>query len=258
LSRVIAIANQKGGVGKTTTAMNLGAALAEKHQRTLLIDMDPQAALTASFGVPSHNEDRTLYAALIELDVRLEDVIRPIRENLDLVPSNIDLAAAEVELISTIGREYILRDVLRPIRERYDFILLDCQPNLGLLTVNALTSADDVLIPLQCEYLALRGMRVLLDTIRKVQTKLNPDLNLMGILGTMYKAGTIHSREVLEEVRSVFGTQVYPVVVRDSIRVAEAPVVNQSLLEYAPRHQAAVAYRYLAEVIIHGQKEASS
>lgn len=255
MSRVIAVVNQKGGVGKTTTVMNLGAALAEKHQHTLLIDIDPQAALTAGFGLMDQKLDRTLYTALVNPDVRLDEVIRPVRENLDLVPSNIDLAGAEVELIGVLGREYILRDILRPTRPRYDFVIADCQPNLGLLTINALTAADDVLIPLQCEYLALRGMRTLLDTIRQVQAKLNPDLTILGILGTMFKTGTIHSREVLAEVRAVFGDRVFPVVVKDSIRVAEAPVLNQPLLEYAPRHQGSVAYRYLAEVIIHGKKE---
>jgi len=255
VARVIAVVNQKGGVGKTTTTMNLGSALAEKHKHTLLIDMDPQGALTAGFGVPIESLEHTIYETLVNPDVRLNDVIHPVRENLDVVPSNIDLAAAEVELVSAIGREYVLRDLLRPVRDRYDYVVIDCQPNLGLLTINALTAADDVLIPLQCQYLALRGMRVLLDTIQKVQSRLNPKLQILGILGTMYKSGTIHSREVLEEVRSVFGTKVYSVVVKDSIRVAEAPVVHQSLLEYAPRHQGAVAYRYLAEVIIHGQNK---
>jgi len=257
LGRVIAVVNQKGGVGKTTTVMNLGAALAEKHQTVLLIDMDPQAALTAGFGLLERNPQRTLYDALINPDVQLDDAIYSVRQHLDLIPSNIDLAAAEVELISVIGREYVLRDALGSTRDRYDFVVVDCQPNLGLLTINALTAADEVLIPLQCEYLALRGMRVLLDTIRQVQAKLNPDLELVGILGTMYKTGTIHSREVLEEVRAVFGDRVFPVVVKDSIRVAEAPVLNQPILEYDPKHQGSMAYRYLAEVIIHGKKETS-
>jgi chromosome partitioning protein len=254
---VIAVANQKGGVGKTTTVMNLGAALAEKHQTVLLIDMDPQAALTAGFGLLERNPQHTLYDTLIKPDIQLDDAIYSVRKNLDIIPSNIDLAAAEVELISVIGREYVLRDALVSARDRYDFVVVDCQPNLGLLTINALTAADEVLIPLQCEYLALRGMRVLLDTIRQVQAKLNPELELVGILGTMYKTGTIHSREVLEEVRTVFGDRVFPVVVKDSIRVAEAPVLNQPILEYDPKHQGSMAYRYLAEVIIHGKKETS-
>jgi len=256
MSTVIAVANQKGGVGKTTTVINLGAALAEKDRRTLLIDLDPQAALSAGLGINSYQLEISIYNVLINSStVSITEIIQSVRPNLDIAPSNIDLAAAEVELIAAIGREYILRDALSPVRSRYDYIIIDTPPSLGLLTINALTAADRVLIPLQCEYLAMRGMRVLLETIDKVKRKLNPDLEIMGILGTMYNTRTTHAREVLEEIRSVFGDKVYDVVIRSSIKFAEAPVARQPILEYEPKHAGAMAYRALAEEIIHGEEK---
>jgi chromosome partitioning protein len=257
LGRVIAIANQKGGVGKTTTTINLGAALAERGRRTLLVDLDPQSALSVGFGIDSYELDETIYTALTESDnTSLESVTHhEIRPNLDVVPSNIDLAAAEMELISAIGREYILKEILEPVRERYDYILIDCAPSLSLLTVNALTASESVLVPLQCEYLALRGMRTLIEVIEKVQSKLNPSLKILGILGTMYNARTIHAQEVMEEVRSVFGDKVFDIVIHSSIKFAEAPVVHQPILEYARKHPGAMAYRTLAEVIVNGEEE---
>jgi chromosome partitioning protein len=237
MSVVIVVANQKGGVGKTTTAINLGSALNELGKRVLLIDLDPQSALSAGLGVDSYQLDETIYDVLVDSRVTIQSIIRPIRPNLDVAPSNIDLAAAELELISAIGREYIFKEALAPIRKKYDYILVDSPPSLGLLTVNALTAADEVIIPLQCEYLALRGMRSLLETIEKVKAKLNPHLEIRGILGTMFNSRTLH------------------VVIKSSIRFAEAPVVHQSLLEYDPRHEGAMAYRKLAEVIVNGEKK---
>ena len=255
LPRVIAIANQKGGVGKTTTTINLGAALAELGRKILLIDLDPQAALSIGFGINSYELEETIYNALVESDrISLQSVIHyGIRPNLDVVPSNIDLAAAEMELVAAIGREYILKEILEPVRERYDYILIDCPPSLSLLTINALAASDSVLIPLQCEYLALRGMRMLMEVIEKAQKKLNPSLKILGILGTMYNARTIHAREVMEEVRSIFGDKVFDVVIRTSIKFAEAPVVHKPILEYADTHPGALAYRTLAEVIVNGE-----
>jgi chromosome partitioning protein len=252
---VIVVANQKGGVGKTTTAINLGSALNELGTRVLLIDLDPQSALSAGLGVDSYQLDETIYDVLVDSRVTIQSIIRPIRPNLDVAPSNIDLAAAELELISAIGREYIFKEALAPVRKKYDYILVDSPPSLGLLTVNALTAADEVIIPLQCEYLALRGMRSLLETIEKVKAKLNPHLEIRGILGTMFNSRTLHAQEVMDEIRSIFGDKVFDVVIKSSIRFAEAPVVHQSLLEYDPRHEGAMAYRKLAEVIVNGEKK---
>jgi chromosome partitioning protein len=251
---VIVIANQKGGVGKTTTAINLGSALNELGQRVLLVDLDPQSALSAGLGVDSYQLEETIYDVLVDSRVTMQSIIRSVRANLDVAPSNIDLAAAEVELISAIGREYIFKEALAPVRGNYDYILVDSPPSLGLLTVNALTAADEVIIPLQCEYLALRGMRSLLETIEKVRAKLNPHLEIRGILGTMFNSRTLHAQEVIDEIRSIFGDKVFDVVIKSSIRFAEAPVVHQSLLEYEPRHEGAMAYRKLAEVIVNGEK----
>lgn len=258
-ARVISIANQKGGVGKTTTVINLGVALAELGRKSLLIDLDPQSALSVGLGINSYELEETMYNALVESEsMDLESVIHyGIRPNLDMAPANIDLAAAEMELISAIGREYILKEILEPVIERYHYILIDCPPSLGLLTINALTASNSVLIPLQCEYLALRGMRMLIEVIEKVQKKLNPSLEILGILGTMYNARTIHAQEVMEEIRSVFGDKVFDVVIRSSIKFAEAPVVHKSILEYEPRHPGAMAYRTLAEVIVNGEEEES-
>ena len=254
MSVVIVIANQKGGVGKTTTAINLGAALAELGRRTLLVDVDPQSALSGAMGLESNSLPYTIYNVLIDSRVPIQDIIRPVRTNLDVAPSNIDLAAAEVELVSAIGREYILKEALAPVRDTYDFILIDAPPSLGLLTVNALTAADEVIIPLQCEYLALRGMRFLLETIEKVKTKLNPNLEIRGILGTMYNTRTLHAQEVVDEIRSMFGAKVFDVVIRSSIRFAEAPLAHQPILEYDPKPAGAIAYRQLAEEIVNGEK----
>lgn len=253
MAHTIAIANQKGGVGKTTTAINLGAALAELRKKVLLVDCDPQGALSAALGIDANALEMTLYNVLIDSQVPLSQIIISVRPNLDLAPSNIDLSAAEVELITEMGREKVLTEALRPAQSNYDFILLDCPPSLGLLTINALSAADSVLIPLQCEYLAMRGVQLLMRTIRKVKAKINPNLEVLGILGTMYSGRTIHAREVLEEMRQAFGTKVFDVVIKDSIKFAEAPVARQTILEYAGGHDGAKAYRELAEVIVHAQ-----
>jgi chromosome partitioning protein len=255
MSVVIAIANQKGGVGKTTTVINLGAALAELERRVLLVDMDPQSALSGAMGMDLNNLQQTIYNVLVDTRVPIHSIIHSVRPNLDVVPSNIDLAAAELELISAIGREYILKEALAPVREQYDYVLIDAPPSLGLLTINALGAADQVIIPLQCEYLALRGMRFLLDTISKVKAKINPHLEIRGILGTMYNRRTLHAQEVVHEIRNLFGDKVFDVVIKSSIRFAEAPVAHQSILEYDPKHDGAMAYRKLAEVIVDGEKK---
>ncbi len=254
MSVVIAIANQKGGVGKTTTAINLGFALAERGYRILLVDLDPQSALSGAVGLETYSLSRTVYDVLVDSRTPAQDVIHSVRDGIDVLPSNIDLAAAELELVSALGREYILKDALQPILDRYDYVLIDTPPSLGLLTINALAVADEVIIPLQAEFLALRGMRFLLDTIEKVCAKINPRLKLRGILGTMYNQRTLHAQEVMEEIRSLFGDIVFDVVIRTSIRFAEAPVAHLSILEYEPKHDGAMAYRQLAEEVIHGKK----
>jgi chromosome partitioning protein len=248
--RTIAVVNQKGGVGKTTTVVNLGVVLADMNIRTLAVDLDPQGALSAGLGVDAYGLDYTIYDALMDADFPVRRAVYTVKPYLDLAPANIDLAAAEMELIAEIRREYILRRTLKLVRAQYDCILIDCPPSLGVLTLNALCASDEVLIPLQCEYSAMRGIRRLLETIDKVKRRLNPGLELGGILATMYATGTVHAREVLEEIRSAFGDKVFDVVIYKSIRFAEAAVTSQSIVEYASTHKGAQAYRDLAKILM--------
>lgn len=246
MARIIAVANQKGGVGKTTTVMNLGTALQREGKRVLLVDLDPQAALSVSLRVPVNQAATTVYQLLLG-QAPAANAVRATHTGADIIPANIDLAAAELELASEIGRERVLADALEPQAHNYDFILIDCPPSLGLLTVNALVAASEVLIPLQCEYLAMRAMNLLLRTVDKVKAKLNPGLQISGILVTMYNGRTVHSQEVLDEVRSTFGPKVFSAIVKSSVRFKEAPAAGLSILDYASVHDGAIAYRALAK-----------
>lgn len=250
MTRIIAIANQKGGVGKTTTAINIAVSLAYLKQKTLLIDLDPQAALTAGLGIDTNGVAKTSYTILLSPDEPVRNVIQPIQAYLDLIPANTRLAAAEVELIPEIRRELILRHALESLNGWYDFILIDCPPSLGLLTTNALCASTEVLIPLQCEYFAMRGLQMLLETVDQVKTRLNPKLGLAGILATMYSTGTTHAREVLDEIKEAFGDKVFDVVIFKSIRFAEATVANQSMIEFASEHKGTQAYKKVAKILV--------
>jgi len=250
-ARVIALCNQKGGVGKTTSAINLGAALAELGRRVLLVDFDPQGALSAGLGVQPHQLDRTSYNLLMERNVNIEDVLlKTAVPGIDLLPSNIDLSAAEIQLVGEVAREQTLARVLAPVRDGYDFVLIDCQPSLGLLTVNALTAAHGVIIPLECEFFSLRGVALLIDTIEKVQHRLNPELKLDGILATMYDGRTLHGREVFSRVLEAFGDTVFDTVISRTVRFPETTVAGEPITSWAPSSAGAKAYRNLAREVI--------
>ncbi len=248
---IIAMCNQKGGVGKTTSTINLGAALAELGYKVLLVDFDPQGSLSVGLGVNPHTLDHSIYNLLLSRDVSIDDVIDATSvDNLDLLPSNIDLSAAEVQLVSEVAREQTLLRVLDKVRPRYDMILIDCAPSLGLLTINALTAADKVIMPLETEFFALRGIALLTDTITKVQDRLNPKLEILGILGTMYDPRTLHSREVLERVVSAFGERVFHTVIRRTVKFPETTVAGEPITTYATSSPGAEAYRTLAREVL--------
>jgi chromosome partitioning protein len=256
-ARVIAVANQKGGVGKTTSAINLGASLAEYGRRVLLVDFDPQGALSVGLGVSPHQLDRTVHDLLMRTDTKIDEVITPTKvPGMDLLPSNIDLSAAEVQLVSEVGREHALGRALRPVIDDYDMILVDCQPSLGLLTINALACADSVLIPLECEYFSLRGVALLIDTIDKVRDRLNPRLTINGILATMYDPRTVHTREVRGRVVEAFGGLVFEATINRTVRFPETTVAGEPITRWAPNSDGAAAYRQLARELI--AREASA
>jgi chromosome partitioning protein len=248
---IIALCNQKGGVGKTTTTINLGATLAELGRKVLLVDFDPQGSLSVGLGVNPHTLGHSVYNLLLARDVAVEDVIDSTNvPGLDILPSNIDLSAAEIQLVSEVAREQTLLRVLEKVRDRYDVILIDCAPSLGLLTVNALTAADKVIMPLECEFFALRGIAMLNDTITKVQDRLNPRLEILGILGTMYDPRTLHSREVLERVVQAFGERVFHTVIRRTVKFPETTVAGEPITTYATTSPGAEAYRNLAREVL--------
>lgn len=255
MSRVIAIANQKGGVGKTTTAVNLGASLAAAEKRTLVIDCDPQANTTSALGFPKDPSRRTLYQAII-LDEPIERIVIDAQmESLYLLPSDKNLAGAAVELVSAEQREYRLKNAIRGIRDKYDFVLIDCPPALDLLTLNALAAADAVLVPIQCEYLALEGVSEMIDTLMRLRRTINPSLAIEGILLTMYDDRTTLSKQVSADLRSFFGSQVFEAVIPRNVRLAEAPSHGLPVMFYDIHSKGAESYIQLAkEVITNAQK----
>lgn len=250
-ARIIAMVNQKGGVGKTTSTINLGAALAEAGRKVLLVDFDPQGALSAGFGTNPHELDVTVYNVLMDRKVDIRDaIIHTDVENIDILPANIDLSAAEVQLVNEVAREQVLASALRKVEDDYDVVLIDCQPSLGLLTVNALTAAHGVIIPLICEFFALRAVALLVETIDKVQDRLNPGLQVDGVLATMYDARTLHGREVLARLVEAFGDKVFETVIKRTIKFADASVAAEPITSYASNHQGAESYRRLAKELI--------
>lgn len=250
-ARVISMCNQKGGVGKTTTTINLGASLVEYGRKVLLVDFDPQGSLSVGLGLNPHEMDLTVYNLLMERDVTLGDVVVPSGvPGMDLLPSNIDLSAAEVQLVHEVAREQTLQRVLAPALAEYDVILIDCQPSLGLLTVNALTASHGVIVPLECEYFALRGVALLKTTIDKVRERLNPGLEIDGVLGTMFDGRTLHSREVMERLVQAWGEKVFHTVIRRTVKFSDSTVAGEPITTYASSSAGADSYRQLAREVI--------
>ncbi|MGJ9420953.1 ParA family protein [Aeromicrobium sp. CF3.5] len=248
---IIAMCNQKGGVGKTTTTISLGAALVEAGRRVLLVDFDPQGSLTVGLGFNAHDLDQSIYHALIDREIGVKDLVMSTSvKGLDLVPANIDLSAAEMRLVTEVGREQALARVLKPVRFDYDVILIDCQPSLGLLAVNALTAAHGVIIPLECEYFALRGVALLKDTIERVRERTNDELSIIGLLGTMYDSRTLHGKEVLQSLVEGWGDLVFHTVIRRTVKFSDATVAGEPITVYAPNSPGAASYRELTREVL--------
>jgi chromosome partitioning protein len=253
VSRVIAVANQKGGSGKTTTTRSLAATLAERNRTVLMIDLDPQASLSEGCGIELHRLAGTTYQVLIGA-AKLADILVEVEARVALAPTNIHLSAAELQLVNTNRREDKLRNALRPVRDSFDYVLIDCPPSFGLLTVNALSAADSVLIPMTCDYYTLLGVGLLLETVGEIQREVNPNLKIEGILATRYDARTLHAREILQRARAELGTtyRIFDTIVRESVRFKESPILGQSIIAYAKTSEGARAYRSLAEEIDNG------
>ena len=250
MGRIIAIANQKGGVGKTTTAINLSACLAEKGQRVLVVDIDPQGNTTSGLGIAKDNVDNTIYEVMLQ-EIDISDAIcKDIFENLDIIPSNVNLAGAEIDLIDIENREYILKNAINTVRNNYDYVILDCPPSLSMLTVNAMTASNTVLVPIQCEYYALEGLTQLMHTINLVKKKLNKKLELEGVVFTMYDSRTNLSLQVVENVKDNLQEKIYKTIIPRNIRLAEAPSHGLPINIYDKRSTGAESYRNLAQEVI--------
>ncbi|MCR5723034.1 MAG: AAA family ATPase [Lachnospiraceae bacterium] len=254
MGRVIAIANQKGGVGKTTTSINLSAALAEKGKKVLVIDTDPQGNTTSGFGIEKNELENTIYELLLgECSVQ-DCVIKDAYEGVAVIPSNVNLAAVEIELIDTDRREFILKKEIDWVRDDYDFVIIDCPPSLSMLTVNAMTAADSVLVPIQCEYYALEGLSQLIHTVNLVKERLNPELDMEGVVFTMYDARTNLSLQVVENVKSVLKQKIFDTVIPRNVRLAEAPSYGMPINKYDPKSAGAESYAALAEEVIKNRR----
>lgn len=248
--RVISIINQKGGVGKSTTAVNLAAALNSKGKKVLLVDFDPQGNSTSGFGIEKEELEQCVYDALIH-NVKAEELIHDTDcERVFVIPATIQLAGAEIELVSAMARETRLKELLAPVKDEFDFIFIDCPPSLGLLTINALTAADSVLIPIQCEYYALEGVTKLLESMRMVKERINPSLDVFGVLMTMYDSRTSLANQVVDEVRAYFNEKVFDTLVPRTVKISEAPSFGMPVTEYAPANKGAIAYMELADEVI--------
>ena len=250
MGRVIAVANQKGGVGKSTTAINLSACLAEKEKKVLTIDMDPQGNTTSGLGVDKNNVENTLYKLLLGEAETKDTIVKDVVENVDLIPSNVNLSGAEIELIGVDEKEYILKKIIDKVRRKYDYIIIDCPPSLNMLTINALTAANSVLVPIQCEYYALEGLSQLIHTIDLVKDRLNKKLVMEGVVFTMYDARTNLSLQVVENVKDNLQQNIYKTIIPRNVRLAEAPSYGQPITLYDTKSAGAEAYRLLAEEVI--------
>ena len=255
MGRVIAVANQKGGVGKTTTAINLSACLAEKGQKVLAIDMDPQGNMTSGLGIDKDEVEKNIYDLMIG-QVGVEEVLqKEAIENLDIIPTSIDLSAAEIELIGVDDKEFIIRNAIAPIKDNYDYIIIDCPPSLSMLTINAMTTADSVLVPIQCEYYALEGLSQLIHTVELVKERLNPILKIEGVVFTMYDARTNLSLQVVENVKENLQQNIYKTIIPRNIRLAEAPSYGMPINLYDPKSKGTESYLLLAEEVINKGEE---
>ena len=255
MGRIIAVANQKGGVGKTTTAINLSSCLAEKGKKVLAVDMDPQGNMTSGLGVDKNSVENTIYDLIIG-ESGIEEVLRKdIMKNLDIIPANIDLSAAEIELIDVEEKEYIVRNVIKDIKDNYDYIIIDCPPSLSMLTINAMTTATSVLVPIQCEYYALEGLSQLIHTVDLVRDRLNPELEIEGVVFTMYDARTNLSLQVVENVKDNLHQNIYKTIIPRNIRLAEAPSYGIPINEYDPKSAGSESYMRLAEEVINREND---